>query len=90
METKSETKARGGGFVEIHATVIETFKKRVSIVVPAEEAADEESAAERMERACNDSELDATENCDDFSREIADVTIEAVGDDDNVNMKGGK
>ena len=78
METKSETKARGDGFVAIYATVIEIFKKRVSIVVPAEEAADEESAAERMERACNDSELEATEDCDDFSREIADVTITQI------------
>ena len=78
METKSETKARGDGFVAIYATVIETFKKRVSIVVPAEEASDEESAAERMERACNDGELEATEDCDDFSREIADVTITQI------------
>lgn len=78
METKSETKARGDGFVAIYATVIEIFKKRVSIVVPAEEAADEESAAERMERACNDGELEATEDCDDFSREIADVTITQI------------
>ncbi len=90
METKSETTARGDGFVEIHATVIETFKKRVSLVVPAEEAADEVSAAERIERACNDGKFDATENCDDFSREIADVTIEAVGGDDNANTEGGK
>ena len=78
METKSETKARGDGFVAIYATVIEIFKKRVSIVVPAKEAADEESAAERMERACNDGELEATEDCDDFSREIADVTITQI------------
>jgi len=78
METESETKARSGGFVAIYATVIETFKKRVSIVVPAEEASDEECAVERMERACNDSELEATEDCDDFSREIADVTITQI------------
>lgn len=95
MKTETEAKKkRGEEFVQIHATIVETFRQRVYITVPAEEAEDIASATERIEQVCNDDEVDITETCDDLTREVEDVVVVKVAPPrskaDDMDTKGGK